>query len=48
MATKPDASKSLELFMKIFNIEDLVDQQQPKAAETKKTLVQNPQASFQS
>jgi glutamyl-tRNA reductase len=48
MAAKPDASKSLDLFMKIFNIEDLVDQQQPKAAETKKTLVQNPQASFQS
>ncbi len=48
MAAKPDAGKSLDLFMKIFNIEELVDQQQPKAAETKKTLVQNPQASFQS
>ena len=48
LAARPDADKSLDLFMKIFNIEELVNEQQPKAAETKKTLVQNPQASFQS
>jgi glutamyl-tRNA reductase len=48
LAAQPDADKSLELFKKIFNIEELVEKQQPKAAEAKKTLVPNPQASFQS
>jgi glutamyl-tRNA reductase len=48
LAAQPNADKSLELFKKIFNIEELVEGQQPKAAEAKKTLVPNPQASFQS
>jgi glutamyl-tRNA reductase len=49
MAAGPDAEKALDLFMKIFNIEEIVDKQQPKAAETKNTtIVYSPQASFQS
>jgi glutamyl-tRNA reductase len=48
LAAQPDANKSLELFKRIFNIEELVEKQQPKAAEAKKTLVSNPQASLQS
>ncbi len=47
MAAGPDADKALDLFMKIFNIEEIVEQQ-PKAAETKNTtIVYSPQASFQ-
>jgi glutamyl-tRNA reductase len=48
LAAQPEADKSLELFKKIFNIEELVERQQPKAAKVKITLVSNPQASFQS
>ena len=48
LAAQPDADKSLELFKKIFNIEELVEGPGPKAAEARKTLVPNPQASFQS
>ena len=39
MAARPDADKALDLFMKIFNIEELVEKQQPKAAETKNTNI---------
>jgi glutamyl-tRNA reductase len=48
LAAQPEADKSLELFMKIFNIEELVEGQKPEVAETKITLVPNSQASFQS
>jgi glutamyl-tRNA reductase len=48
LAALPDADKALDLFMKIFNIEDLVYEQQSKAAETNKIMVHAPQASFQS
>lgn len=49
MAAGPDADKALDLFIKIFNIEEIVEKQQPKAAETKNTnIVYSPQASFQS
>jgi glutamyl-tRNA reductase len=48
LAAQPDADKALDLFMKIFNIGDLVDEQQSKAAETNKIMVHKPQASFQS
>jgi glutamyl-tRNA reductase len=48
LAAQPDADKALDLFMKIFNIGDLVDEQQSKAAETNKAMVHKPQASFQS
>lgn len=47
LAARPDADKTLELFVKIFNIEDLVNEQQPKQAETVKTGVHAPQVSFQ-
>lgn len=48
MAGRPDADKALELFMKIFNIEELVEGQETKAAETKTTMVYETWASFQS
>ncbi|WML45573.1 glutamyl-tRNA reductase [Neobacillus sp. PS3-40] len=48
LAARSDAEKALELFVKIFNIEDLVDEQQSKAAETNRIMVNKPQASFQS
>ncbi|HJV16241.1 MAG TPA: glutamyl-tRNA reductase, partial [Bacillales bacterium] len=48
LAALPDADKALDLFMKIFNIEDLVDEQQSKAAESNKIMVHAPQASFRS
>jgi glutamyl-tRNA reductase len=48
MAARPDADEALELFMKIFNIEELVAKQESKAAETNQAMVKVPQASFQS
>lgn len=49
MAARPDADQALDLFVKIFNIEELVEaQQESKAAEAKKVIVHAPQASFQS
>jgi glutamyl-tRNA reductase len=47
-AARPDAAQAMDLFMKIFNIEDLAQEQYSKAAETNKTMVRVPQASFQS
>jgi glutamyl-tRNA reductase len=48
MAARPDADQAMDLFMKIFNIEELVQEQHSKAAETNKLPVNTPQASFQS
>lgn len=48
LAVQPNATKSLELFMKIFNIEELVEKQlENRAAETRQEKVYAPQASFQ-
>ena len=48
MASKPNAEKELALFKKIFNIEDLAEKREPKAAVTKKAMISTLQASFQS
>lgn len=48
LAARPDADQALDLFMKIFNIEELVKEQHSKAAETNQIPVTSPQASFQS
>jgi len=48
LAARPDADQAMDLFMKIFSIEELVQEQQSKAAETNKIMVHAPQASFQS
>ncbi|MCL6572352.1 MAG: glutamyl-tRNA reductase [Bacillus sp. (in: Bacteria)] len=48
LAAQSDANEALDLFVKIFNIEELVSEQNSKAAETKKVPVLEPQASFQS
>ena len=49
MAGRKDADKSLELFMKIFNIEELVSERQhQQAPESKVSLAHSSQASFQS
>ncbi|MDP4163567.1 MAG: glutamyl-tRNA reductase [Bacillota bacterium] len=49
MASRSDAQDALNLFVKIFNIEGLIDDQNhPKAAEGNKKMVQAYQASFQS
>lgn len=48
LAASPNAEQSLDLFIKIFNIEQRVQRQQElKAAETKQLLVKSPQATFQ-
>jgi glutamyl-tRNA reductase len=47
LAARPDADEALDLFMKIFRIEELVEKQ-TKAAETKDAMVHVPHASFQS
>lgn len=48
LAARPDAEEALDLFMAIFDIKELVEeQQQSKAAETNKEVVHAPQASFQ-
>ncbi|WP_223591115.1 glutamyl-tRNA reductase [Neobacillus bataviensis] len=48
LAAKPNAEQAMDLFMKIFNIEELVHEQHAKAAETNKISVTEAQASFQS
>ncbi|MEH7504275.1 glutamyl-tRNA reductase [Neobacillus drentensis] len=48
LAARPDANQAMDLFMKIFNIEELVKEQHSKAAETNQIPVTTPQASFQS
>jgi glutamyl-tRNA reductase len=48
LAARPDAEQALDLFMKIFNIEELVKEQHSKAAETNQIPVTTPRASFQS
>ncbi|MEH7354286.1 glutamyl-tRNA reductase [Neobacillus drentensis] len=48
LAARPDADQAMEFFMKIFNIEELVQEQHSKAAETNKIPVREVQASFQS
>lgn len=49
LAGQNNADEALELFVKIFNIEDLVkEQQDSKVADLKRAVVATPQASFQS
>lgn len=48
LAARPDADQAMEFFMKIFNIEELVQEQHSKAAETNKIPAREVQASFQS
>jgi len=48
LAASSDAAQAMELFKKIFNIEELVQEQQLKVAETSKMPVGEFQASFQS
>ncbi|MBU8879588.1 glutamyl-tRNA reductase [Bacillus sp. FJAT-29790] len=49
LAGSKDADRSLELFVKIFNIEELVSERQDvKAVESKHSIAHLPQASFQS
>ncbi|WP_066257971.1 glutamyl-tRNA reductase [Neobacillus drentensis] len=48
LAARPDANQAMDLFMKIFHIEELVNEQHSKAAETNQIPVTTPQASFQS
>ncbi|MBO0962811.1 glutamyl-tRNA reductase [Neobacillus sp. MM2021_6] len=48
LAARPDADQAMEFFMKIFNIEELVQDQHLKIAETNKMQVGEVQASFQS
>ncbi|MBM7653050.1 glutamyl-tRNA reductase [Neobacillus cucumis] len=48
LAARPDADQAMELFMKIFNIEGLVQEQHSKAAKTTKMQVGEVHASFQS
>jgi glutamyl-tRNA reductase len=48
LTARPDAEQAMDLFIKIFNIEELVEKQQSKAAETNPIVVHEPQASFQS
>ncbi|HAQ06729.1 MAG TPA: glutamyl-tRNA reductase, partial [Bacillus bacterium] len=48
LAARPDAEEALDLFIKIFNIEELVSEQQGiKIAESKQVRAPLPQASFQ-
>lgn len=48
LAARPDRDQAMDLFMKIFNIEELAQEQHSKAAETNKVPVCEVQASFQS
>ncbi|MEH7094734.1 glutamyl-tRNA reductase [Neobacillus vireti] len=48
LAARPDADQAMDLFMKIFNIEGLVQEQHKKEAKTIKLPVGEVQASFQS
>lgn len=48
LAGQPGADEALKLFVNIFNIEDLVQEQQPSKADvSKKAFVRSPHASFQ-
>ncbi len=47
LAARPDAEQTMDLFKKIFNIEELVEKQQAMAAETPKVAINKPLASFQ-
>lgn len=48
LAARPDADQAMDLFMKIFNIEELAREQHSKAAESNNMPVYEPLASFQS
>ncbi|WP_040207755.1 glutamyl-tRNA reductase [Neobacillus jeddahensis] len=48
LAARPDANQAMEFFMKIFNIEELVQEQHSKIAESNSIKVGEVQASFQS
>ncbi len=48
LAARPDAEQAMDLFMKIFNIEELAREQQFRAAETIKVPVTEPLPSLQS
>jgi glutamyl-tRNA reductase len=48
LAARSDSNQAMDLFMKIFNIEELVKEQHSKAAETNQIPVTTPRASFQS
>ena len=48
LAARPDAEQAMDLFIKIFNIEELVEEQHSRAAEVNSSPVLKPQASFQS
>jgi glutamyl-tRNA reductase len=48
LAARPDADQAMDLFMKIFNIEELVEEQHSRAAEANNITVLKPQASLQS
>ncbi|WP_413308431.1 glutamyl-tRNA reductase [Bacillus sp. 1P10SD] len=48
LAARPDSEQAMDLFMKIFNIEELVEEQHSRAAEVNSSPVLKPQASFQS
>ncbi|MEO2074648.1 MAG: glutamyl-tRNA reductase [Bacillus sp. (in: firmicutes)] len=48
LAARPDAEQAMDLFMKIFNIEELVEEQHSRVAEVTPSPVLRPQASFQS
>lgn len=46
LAARPDAEQAMDLFMKIFNIEELAKEHHSKTAETNKLTVSEAQASF--
>lgn len=48
LAARPDRDQAMDLFMKIFNIEEQAKEQQSKAAAANKVMVTEAQASFQS
>ncbi|AZU63528.1 glutamyl-tRNA reductase [Neobacillus mesonae] len=48
LAARPDREQAMDFFMKIFNIEELVNEQQSNSAEMNKRPVTEAQASFQS
>jgi glutamyl-tRNA reductase len=48
LAARPDAEQAMDLFIKIFNIEELVEEQHSRVAEVNTSPVLKPQASFQS
>lgn len=49
LAARKDSEQALDLFVKIFNIDELVKEQQvPREAEPNRVVLTNPQPSFQS